>query len=168
MKKKQQNVVYGYFDDVPHKEILNTGSESKVQHHQAETCDMKVILNKFLKTGDPVHLNQRQKRYLDCTLAQDYDQSLQTVIDAQEAFYSLPSKVRERFHNDPKEMLEFVNNKDNLDEAIELGLAERKPNESSSQGDLDNQQTKESIVADSPLGRKLGDDSASVAKQHEA
>lgn len=115
--------VYGYFDRVSVK--LDTGSDSFVQQHHAETCDMRVIISKFLKTGDQTVLNQRQKQYLDCTSASDYDTALQTVIDAQDAFYSLPAHVRERFNNDPSQLLEFVDNEDNLDEAIKLGLAER-------------------------------------------
>jgi hypothetical protein len=42
-------------------------------------------------------------------------------------FMSLPAKIRSRFQNDPGAFLDFVQNPENRDEMIELGLAKAQP-----------------------------------------
>ena len=54
---------------------------------------------------------------------QDFQTAQDIILRANEQFASLPSKVRARFDNDPAKLLEFVSNKDNLDEAVRLGIA---------------------------------------------
>lgn len=123
---KKTTKVYGYFDDVPDKERLHTGSESRVQQHHAEACDMKQILNNFMRTGE-VPLSSNKMQFIDATEATSYDESLQIVLDAQDTFAELPSKVRKKFNNDPRELLLFMDDPSNLEEARELGLAEPEP-----------------------------------------
>ena len=56
----------------------------------------------------------------------DYAESQQIVIDANNAFANLPSRLRDRFANDPSKLLDFLSRKENLDEAISLGLVDRR------------------------------------------
>lgn len=62
----------------------------------------------------------------------DYQMMLNEVIRVQDYFDSLPSRVRERFRHDPKNMVDFLADPKNHEEAAKLGLVERKPEESSS------------------------------------
>ena len=55
----------------------------------------------------------------------DFRQAQETVIRAAEAFASLPSRVRKRFNNDPAELLEFLADEKNREEAVYLGLIEK-------------------------------------------
>jgi phage internal scaffolding protein len=48
-------------------------------------------------------------------------------MDAQYQFDQLPALIRDRFHNDPQEMLAFLNDPNNYDEAIKLGLVNPPP-----------------------------------------
>lgn len=54
--------------------------------------------------------------------ADEYQNAVYKLASAKSMFEELPSKLRQRFHNDPKEMLEFLDDTKNDDEAIKLGL----------------------------------------------
>lgn len=98
----------------------------------ARECDINVIVSQFQKTGLVTHLANGAPQSGDFTDFGDstYFQSAQNyLIEAQSAFDALPAEVRARFSNDPAKLLDFVNNQDNQDEAIKLGLAVRKPEE---------------------------------------
>lgn len=140
MKKvKSPNVVYGYFDSP--RAVVHTGSESKVQQHQADDCDMKTIISRFLKTGEITHISPQKMQFLDATSASSYDQSLQLVLDAQDTFHELPSHLRSRFENDPRQFLNFMDDPTNLDEAVELGLVQRSPQKTAHQNEMDSSKT---------------------------
>lgn len=90
-----------------------------------DECDVNFILRKYQKTGLLEHVNRFQGDYADLTDVPDYQTSLNKVIDAQSAFMTLPSAIRKQFSNDPQEFLEFVQNPDNADAMIEMGLRDR-------------------------------------------
>lgn len=92
-------------------------------------CDINNILKMYKKTGIIQHVQTRaaQGQYLDLPSEVDFQASLNAVIQAEEAFASLPSKLRSRFGNDPAEFLAFCENPNNLDELRELGLAKEAP-----------------------------------------
>lgn len=88
----------------------------------SEDCDINVIMARFEKTGVlPSSVND-SPRYGDFSDVVDYDESLRVVMEADEAFMSLPAKVRARFQNDPSELIEFVRDPANMQEARDLGL----------------------------------------------
>lgn len=91
------------------------------QSFQAE-CDINTIMAKYKKTGVIAHVNRYQGRYGDFFDVQGYHESLHQVLDAQEAFLSLPAALRARFQNDPGQFLDFVGNPANVDEMRSLGL----------------------------------------------
>lgn len=92
-----------------------------------EQCDINNILKQFRTTGMVQHMraNADQGRYEDLPDSVDFQESMALVMDAQNAFASLPSKVRSRFDNDPAKFLEFMSDPRNQDEVYELGLAKR-------------------------------------------
>jgi len=45
-----------------------------------------------------------------------------TVARATEGFMALPARIRARFHNSAQNLIEFLEDKENIDEAIKLGL----------------------------------------------
>ena len=44
------------------------------------------------------------------------------VTEARSIFAQLPSELRKRFHNDPAELVVFMSDSANVEEAISLGL----------------------------------------------
>ncbi len=95
----------------------------------ASECDINNIMRKYQKTGLIEHLNTHQGDYGNFIGFEDYHQSLNQILEAQESFASIPSSVRRQFNNDPEVFLKFAQNPENLDQMIEMGLAPPRPSE---------------------------------------
>lgn len=104
-------------------EITNPPSMTK-QSFVAE-CDINNILKQYQTTGQLRHISARaaQGAYVDLPDDIDFQSALNTVLEGQNAFASLPAKLRARFGNDPANFLLFMADPSNQDEAIKLGLA---------------------------------------------
>lgn len=88
-----------------------------------DDSDPNVIMKRFTLTKDPELLNARANaNYGDFSGVGSYHESLNRVIEAQEQFMALPSNIRSRFNNDPGQLLDFLDDGRNRDEAIKLGL----------------------------------------------
>lgn len=94
------------------------------QEFQRE-CDINNIIKHFGTTGMFNHVNARaaQGAYQDLPDAVDFQESLHTIKAAEDAFMTLPAKVRDRFGQDPAEFLAFMADPANLEEIRKLGLA---------------------------------------------
>ena len=114
--------------------MQEVGEETLTQQHMAEACDINNIMARYEETGLLDHVNQYQGDYGDFTVMPDFHTAMNKIRDAEEMFMTLPSKVREKFNNNPGEFVEFATNKDNLDAMADLGLAE-KPKKSSADAD---------------------------------
>lgn len=86
-----------------------------------DECDINNIMGKFQRTGLLEAVNKNQPRYGDVP-AMDFRQAVENIRLADEMFSEMPSNVRKRFENDPGAFLAFIQNADNYDEAVELGL----------------------------------------------
>ena len=103
---------------------INTGSVSMVQQHLADACDVNLIIKRFATKGEQPIFAKSNLRYGEFHQVGSYHEALDIVREAEEMFASLPAKVRQRFANDPEQMMEFVNDSANYDEAVKLGLIE--------------------------------------------
>lgn len=104
---------------------------SRTKQSEMDACDIHNILRQYSPAGlqQLIMENQAKGTYADLPDEIDYQQALHTVMEAERAFKTLPATVRERFHNDPAALLEFISKAENQDEAIKMGLAidTRKP-----------------------------------------
>lgn len=83
------------------------------------------ILEKYVKTGilgDPT----RTPIFGDFSNT-DYQSGLDLVANVKSQFERLPVKTRERFKNDPSNLLDFLADEKNFDEAVKLGLRQAPP-----------------------------------------
>lgn len=98
--------------------------------HQSfkDDVDINNIVSRFEQTGILDHQNQREPLYGDYD-SEDLHTAMNIVADANSMFADLPSSIRNRFHNNPAEYLDFCQNPDNIDELVDLGLAERNGSE---------------------------------------
>lgn len=96
---------------------------SKTKQSFKNECDINLIVNKFKATGVITHQNNQPAQY-GYAPEIDFREALQTVMEAEESFGKLPAAVRQRFMNDPAELIDFLGDPENRDEAVELGLME--------------------------------------------
>ncbi len=101
---------------------LHFSEPSRTKQSFKDETDINTIMARFQKTGMLEFVNKHEPQYGDVT-ALDFQNSMLSVVKAREMFADLPSKVRDRFENDPAKLLEFLDNPENRDEAILLGLA---------------------------------------------
>lgn len=98
---------------------------SMTKQSEMDACDINNILRQYSPQGlqQLIQENQAKGQYADLPDNIDFQEALNTVLEGEHAFATLPAKTRERFHNSPAEFLEFMANPKNQDEAINLGLA---------------------------------------------
>lgn len=89
-------------------------------------CEINNIMAKYQRTGVITHINKFAGMYGDFDSV-DFQTALQTIKDGEEMFSELPSSVRKYFDNDPAAFMEFVNDPDNIDKLVDLGLAVKAP-----------------------------------------
>lgn len=103
--------------------------KTKTQQQFAESCDVNKLMKKY-KNINAIPLehfkNHGRGVYGDFSNIGDYHSAFTAVANAQEAFMKLDANVRARFRNDPQELLNFVNDDRNYDEAIKLGIIPKK------------------------------------------
>lgn len=88
-----------------------------------EECDINQIIARASKGQAITHVQERVAKWGDFSNIPDYREACDLIIRAEGMFMSMPPDVRERFHNDPAEMIDFLNDPKNDAEAVELGLA---------------------------------------------
>jgi len=116
---------YNYDTDAASNESgLHCEDASLTQQHFKDECDINNILRQFNVTGI-LPENALSPRYGDFTGVVDYHSALNQVIAAEDEFMSLPAELRARFQNDPAQLIAFLENAENKNEAIELGLVNK-------------------------------------------
>lgn len=83
----------------------------------AQRQDMSELMNYRDNWGDRV-----QDIVNDFTNVIDFQTVQNMIIEAQHMFDSLPARIRSRFRNSPSELLDFLSDESNRDEARVLGL----------------------------------------------
>lgn len=98
---------------------------SMTRQSEMAACDIHNILKQFSQVGfeQLVRENAAKGQYADLTNLPEYQESLNIVIAAENAFLAMPSQIRDRFQNDPARLIAFLGDPANQDEAIRLGLA---------------------------------------------
>lgn len=96
-------------------------SPSRTKQSFKDECDINKIMRRYVVHG-VLPQGVGVAKYGDFSEAGTYLEAQNIIIKARAQFSSLPSKVRERFRNDPAEFLKFVQDKGNAEEAQQLGL----------------------------------------------
>ena len=110
---------------------LTCSTPGRAKQSFKDECDIHNIMKKFRQSGLITHVAKYQGEYGDMPSSTDYQESLNNVIAARDAFDSLPSYLRDRFGNDPSRFLDFIDNPENEAEMLKLGLIEKAPGASS-------------------------------------
>lgn len=100
---------------------VSTGPGLTKQSFAGEV-DINKIIAGYEKTGMVTHLNSKEPFYGDVSEIGDYEHCLEVVKEAEELFGAMEAKVREKFKNDPAEMIDFLEDPSNIEEAVKLGM----------------------------------------------
>lgn len=103
-----------------------TDDPGKTDQSHSHDADINNIVAKYHKTGVFPGLDGPQI-FADVSDAPSYQDALQTVINAESAFMALDAKTRREFDNDPSKMLAFLEDPNNRDKAISLGMIDAPP-----------------------------------------
>lgn len=120
----------------PHKRVQYTGElvnphtgevtvpPSMTKQEFVRECDINNVIKQYKTHGMLNHVNAKaaQGAYTDLPDSVDFQESLHTIMVAENAFMTLPAKIRDRFGQDPAEFLAFLGNPENADEARKLGI----------------------------------------------
>lgn len=98
-----------------------THSVDRTVQSGKDDADINVIVKRFGLTGQ-IKPNNVQPFYGDFSGVDSYHEAQNMLVAAKQAFAELPSHVRERFANDPGNLIRFVSDDKNLEEARKLGL----------------------------------------------
>ena len=90
------------------------------QHHK-DRCDVNQIVRRYAKTGVLDHVTSIEASYGTMT-GRDFKEMVDKVDEIRGKFQEFPSAIRNRFRNDPAELMQFFDDPKNRDEAIKLGL----------------------------------------------
>lgn len=118
---------YNYDVDAVSEETgTDCGPETKTQQQFKDEVDINTIVERFNATGElPPQTAFPSEQ--DFTETFDFQTSMNTIVKANQSFMELPAKARARFNNDPQKFMEFIHDPENMDEAIKLKLAVRRP-----------------------------------------
>lgn len=103
---------------------LEFKTASLTRQEFAAEADINNIMKRYA-AGMPLPCGTRAPMYGDYSEVPDYQNAFDIVTHAQEGFMSLPSELRKRFGNDPAQLIAFLSDANNRDEAIALGLIDK-------------------------------------------
>lgn len=108
----------------PHAIYFEDKSRTKQQFK--DECSLKEMVKRF-QSGRSRGLtsNILSPMYGDVSNVGSFQDCCNVITKAKEEFLTLPSDVRDRFRNNPSELVEFMADENNREEAIRLGLVEK-------------------------------------------
>ncbi len=109
---------------------IETPGKSMTQQALANESDINKIMAKAIRTGQPPpSVHERQAQFGDFTQITSFHQAQTALVHAQNEFNTLPAKIRSYFDNDPEKLIKFLDDPDNLEEAVQMGLVQPPPSE---------------------------------------
>jgi len=106
------------------KYATKVANDGRTEQNHAKDCDINVIMARAMRGQSSPYLRQDAGYYGDATSLSFYEAQA-IVANAKTMFEELPSKIRNKFNNDPGEFLTFIQDPANKPEAIELGLIKK-------------------------------------------
>jgi len=100
----------------------NAKSVSRTRQSFRDECNINMIMDKIERHMINTSVNRREPKFGDYSDMPDYATALNSTIAVRNAFNVLPAEVRARFANNPQELVKFMDDPNNLEEARKLGL----------------------------------------------
>lgn len=104
----------------------HTGSDGAKQEMR-EAVDLNSIIKRYNQTGQmPGFMQSAPPVFADVSQFGDFASALRRVTAAQDTFAALPADIRSRFGNEAANLVAFIQDDTNYDEAVKLGIVEKK------------------------------------------
>lgn len=97
------------------------------QSHKDEVDINKIIQRHGVDMIQKTALLRSQEYQFDDVTGNDFQEAMLKVTKAQQTFDGLPSEIRKKFDNNPAKFMDFVHDSANIDQMVEMGIAERPP-----------------------------------------
>lgn len=97
-------------------------SKSRTQQNFRDDVNVNTIMRKARRTGVLPVKQPVENYFQDLIGYEDYHTSLNKIMAIDKLFAQLPAKCRNKFKNDPAEILTFLQDPKNKAEAQEIGL----------------------------------------------
>lgn len=118
------------YDRPDSKNISFDPDSSLTIQSEKDSADINKIIKQYKETGTlpnsrPKAFSTRYPQFGDFSSATDFTSCMLAIDASKNAFAELPSAVRKRFGNNPQELLTFLSDPANREEAENLGLIEK-------------------------------------------
>tara|TARA_B100001769_G_C22110436_1_gene600545 strand:+ start:3388 stop:3861 length:474 start_codon:yes stop_codon:yes gene_type:complete len=121
-KTEQKYTPYSISNRVLNKAAIDfSNSPSRTKSEFKDEVNINTIVKKAMRTG-VLPTGDRQPLYADFTQLNSYETAQIAIAEAKSSFEQLPSDIRAKFDNNVTELLDFVDDEANKEEAIQLGL----------------------------------------------
>ncbi len=98
------------------------GTVSRTKQSAEAECNINNIMDRYNKHGQLTHISANLAQYRDVSGLPDMEQAMIIVADAQSMFMDLPAHIRKRVGHNVANFLPFIDDPENFDECVELGL----------------------------------------------
>jgi len=99
-----------------------SGGRQITEQSHRQSCDIHHILRKAREGGVITHLAADRAQYGNFIGAPDFIAAQEVIARANTMFSEVPSRIRERFKNDPAQYLDFCMDPRNRDELLKLKI----------------------------------------------
>lgn len=99
---------------------------SRTKQNLIADADINQLIKRHGLTHVQTNMASLESVYGQIT-SHDLQQSMEKIMQAEEAFMEVPSDIRKQFNNDAGEFIDFATNPDNKEKLIEMGLAPTPP-----------------------------------------
>lgn len=112
-------------DQVRRRVCLDCSNDEPIveQSHKAEVDINNIVKRHGMDLIQKTALLQSKLYQFDDVTGNDFQEAMFKVAKAKESFLRMPSEIRKRFDNDAAKFLDFVQNPDNSEQLVEMGLA---------------------------------------------
>jgi len=116
--------IYSRYDTPKHPGLICEGA-TRTQQHFKDDADINNIVARNRVSNDPMNPPSRRPIFGEFASLPEYQTAQTAIAHANQAFATLDSGLRKRFSNNPAEMIAFLDDPSNRDEAIRLGLVKQ-------------------------------------------
>jgi len=111
---------YGIYPRVQMKPV----GKSRTKQSFMDETNINNILKKYDRETMEQQMLNNPGNFIDLPSGLDYQTALNMAINARDAFNALPGTLRANFQNDAKIFLDFMEDPENEEEIVEMGLRE--------------------------------------------